>query len=61
MRSIVYAALLSAASLPALAASCESLSSLQLPGTKITLAQTVASGGFVPGERTRGKRRGQSL
>lgn len=48
MRSIVCAALLSAASLSALAVSCESLSSLQLPDTKITLAQTVASGGFAP-------------
>jgi feruloyl esterase len=42
------AALFSAASLSAIAASCESLSSLQLPDTKITLAQTVASGGFAP-------------
>src|ERR1019366_2666270 len=48
MRSSVYAALFSAATLSAFAASCESLISLQLPDTKITLAQTVASGGFAP-------------
>ena len=48
MRSIVCAALFSTASLSALAASCESLSSLQLPDTKIPLAQTIASGGFAP-------------
>src|SRR5689334_3584358 len=46
MRSIVYAALFSTASWPALAASCESLSSLQLPDAKITVAQTVAAGAF---------------
>src|SRR5579862_8916846 len=34
--------------LPALAASCESLSSLKLPDTTITLAQTIAAGGFTP-------------
>jgi len=34
--------------LPALAASCESLTSFKLPDTTITLAQTVAAGGFTP-------------
>jgi len=48
MRPFVCAALLSAASLPVLAASCESLSSLQLPDAKITLAETVAAGAFAP-------------
>src|SRR5579863_7713309 len=48
MRFILCAALFSAASLSTLAASCEGLSSLQLPDTKITLAQTVVSGGFAP-------------
>src|SRR5690349_18226905 len=55
MRSIVCTALFSAASLSALAASCESLSSLQLPDTKITLAQTVASGAFAPVNGRAGK------
>src|SRR3954451_7916445 len=48
MRSILCAALFSTASLSALATSCESLSSLQLPNTKITLAETVSAGGFAP-------------
>lgn len=48
MRSILCAVLFSAASLSALAASCESLISLQLPNAKITVAQTVAPGGFAP-------------
>lgn len=39
---------LSAASLSLLAASCDSLSSIQLPDTKITSAQTVAAGTFTP-------------
>ena len=34
--------------LPASAASCESLSSLKLPDATITLAQSVAAGGFTP-------------
>jgi Tannase and feruloyl esterase len=33
---------------PAFAASCESLASLELPDTTITLAQSVAAGAFVP-------------
>ncbi len=39
--------------LPAMAASCESLVSLALPDTTITLAQSVASGEFVPPAPTR--------
>src|ERR1700681_1248504 len=35
-------------SIPSFAASCDSLSSLALPDTTITLAQTVAPGGFTP-------------
>ena len=34
--------------LPAAAAPCESLAALKLPDTTITLAQTVAAGGFAP-------------
>jgi len=43
--------------LPAFGASCESLSSLSLPQTTITLAQTVAAGAFTapPGGRGRGR------
>src|SRR5438874_13560181 len=55
MRRILCATLLSAASLSALAASCESLISLELPDTKITLAQTIASGGFAPVNERAGK------
>jgi len=56
MRSIVCAAVFSAVALSALGASCENLISLQLPDTKITRAQTVASGGFTPanGRATKG-------
>jgi feruloyl esterase len=46
MRYVISAALCAAATLPAFGASCESLSSLTLPDTKITLAQTVAAGAF---------------
>src|SRR5690242_9926071 len=55
MRSILCAALLSTASLSGLAASCESLSSLQLPDTKITFVQTVSAGGFAPVNGRAGK------
>jgi feruloyl esterase len=48
MRSILYAAVLSAVSVPVFAASCESLGSLAVPDAKITLAQTVAAGEFSP-------------
>src|SRR5258705_8106150 len=41
-------AVVMATSVTVIAATCESQSSLQLPDTKITLAQTVASGGFAP-------------
>src|SRR5579864_3859440 len=40
--------LLSLLSIPCFAASCDSLSSLALPDATITLAQTVAPGGFIP-------------
>src|SRR5437868_5119200 len=46
MRFIINSLLLSSACLPAMAASCESLSSTPIPDTKITLAQTVAAGSF---------------
>ena len=36
-----------AGAVPALAATCESLASLALPNTRITLAQTVAAGSFM--------------
>jgi feruloyl esterase len=42
----VVAVLATAWALPAMAATCESLASLSLPNTKITLAQTVAGGSF---------------
>src|SRR5579862_5773257 len=52
MRFIILPALLGAMSFSAAAATCESLSSLQLPDAKITLAQTVAAGAFtVPNGR----------
>src|SRR5205823_13619343 len=41
-------AVLLAASLPAMAATCESLAALKLPDTTITLAQPVEAGAFVP-------------
>src|SRR5579859_5798794 len=40
--------LLSLLSIPCFAASCDSLDSLALPDTTITLAQSVAPGGFTP-------------
>jgi feruloyl esterase len=52
------AAALLAAALPASAATCESLASLALPNTTITLAQTVAAGAFVPPTPARGGRGG---
>jgi hypothetical protein len=45
MRLFVCAVLFTAAPWSALAASCESLSTLQLPNAKITLAQTVDAEG----------------
>jgi feruloyl esterase len=43
-----FVAILAAWSIPALAASCEELAKLELPGTNITLAQPVAAGTFTP-------------
>jgi feruloyl esterase len=51
----LWAVLLSTAALAAPAVSCESLAKLNLPGTTITLAQTVAAGAFeVPGPKPPG-------
>jgi len=44
----VWAAILYTAATPVFGASCESLASLALPDTKITLAQVVSGGGFSP-------------
>src|SRR6185369_8800900 len=44
----VWTAILCAAATPVFGASCESLASLALPDTKITLAQVVSAGGFSP-------------
>ena len=46
MRFLILPALLGAVSFSVAAGTCESLSSLRLPDTKITLAQTVAAGAF---------------
>src|SRR5271154_612440 len=46
--------LVALASVPAWAATCESLASLALPGTTITLAQPVAAGEFMLPGRTFG-------
>jgi feruloyl esterase len=46
--SILCVVIIPAAIIPAMAASCESLSSLTLPDTTITLAQVVAPGEFHP-------------
>ena len=61
---VVIAAVLTISALggrPALAASCESLSSLSQPNTTITLAQTVAEGEFTPPDPTGSPAPGGSL
>src|SRR5258708_32802003 len=46
--SVVLLAMFGFAAMPAVAASCESLSGLKLTDTTITSAQTVAAGAFIP-------------
>ena len=48
MKSVVSAFLLSAVSLPAFAASCESLASLALPNVTVSLAEARPAGEFTP-------------
>ena len=49
-RWTLFAAIALSSVIPAVAATCESLASLKLPDTTITLAQTVAAGAFtMPG------------
>jgi feruloyl esterase len=47
-RACLAAVLLSAAAVPLSAATCESLSSLSLPDTSVTLAQKIGAGEFTP-------------
>jgi len=52
---ILFLTILSVLALPSMAATCESLASLKLPNTTITMAETVAAGAFVqPGGGGRG-------
>src|ERR1700736_3159898 len=46
MSATHFIALLAATTAPAMFAACESISGLSLPGTTITLAETVAAGAF---------------
>ena len=47
-RISVVLAILLIASMPAMAAPCESLASMKFPDAKVTMAQTVAAGAFLP-------------
>jgi feruloyl esterase len=51
---ILFLTISSVLALPAMAATCESLSSLKLPNTTITMAETVAAGAFVQPAVARG-------
>src|SRR5579883_2629977 len=55
---LIYGSAAALGALPAFAASCESLASLALPDSTITMARIVAAGQFVPPGAAEGKAKG---